>query len=68
MYMAFRVQQHVVRLYVSVDNALGVYIAQSTSSSAIQNRKASSVNDFLEIWKRKSPPFMRSTTMYLPRE
>lgn len=34
-------------------------------SSAIQNRTASSVKHFLEMWKRRSPPVMRSTTMYL---
>lgn len=34
-------------------------------NSAIQNRTASSVNVFLEIWNRRSPPFIRSTTMYL---
>jgi hypothetical protein len=34
-------------------------------SCAIQNRTASSVKVFREIWKRRSPPFIRSTTMYL---
>lgn len=32
-------------------------------SSAIQNRIASSVKHFLEIWNRRSPPFIKSTTM-----
>ena len=34
-------------------------------SSAIQNRTASSVKLFLEMWNRKSPPFIKSTTRYL---
>lgn len=34
-------------------------------SSEIQNRTASSVKVFLEMWKRRSPPLMRSTTRYL---
>lgn len=34
-------------------------------SSAIQNRTASSVKVFREMWNRKSPPFIRSTTRYL---
>jgi hypothetical protein len=36
-------------------------------SSAIQNLTASSVKVFLEIWNRRSPPLMRSTTKYLHR-
>ena len=34
-------------------------------SSAIQNLTASSVKVFLEMWNRKSPPVIKSTTMYL---
>jgi hypothetical protein len=34
-------------------------------SSEIQNLTASSVNVFLEMWNRRSPPLMRSTTKYL---
>lgn len=34
-------------------------------SSAIQKRTASSVKVFLEMWNRRSPPLMRSTTRYL---
>ena len=34
-------------------------------SSAIQNRTASSVKVLREMWNRRSPPVMRSTTMYL---
>lgn len=34
-------------------------------SSEIQNLTASSVKVFLEMWKRRSPPLMRSTTRYL---
>lgn len=34
-------------------------------SSAIQNLTASSVNVFLAMWNRKSPPLIRSTTRYL---
>ena len=34
-------------------------------SSDIQNLTASSVNVFLEMWNRRSPPLMRSTTKYL---
>lgn len=34
-------------------------------SSAIQNLTASSVNVFLEMWNRKSPPVIKSTTRYL---
>ena len=34
-------------------------------SSAIQNLTASSVNVFLDIWKRRSPPLIKSTTRYL---
>jgi hypothetical protein len=34
-------------------------------SCAIQNRTASSVKVFREMWNRRSPPFIRSTTMYL---
>lgn len=34
-------------------------------SSAIQNLTASSVKVFLEMWNRRSPPLMRSTTRYL---
>lgn len=37
-------------------------------NSAIQNLTASSVNVFLEIWNRKSPPLIRSTTRYLHRQ
>lgn len=34
-------------------------------SSDIQNLTASSVKVFLEMWNRRSPPLMRSTTRYL---
>lgn len=34
-------------------------------SSAIQNLTASSVNVFLDMWNRRSPPLIRSTTRYL---
>jgi len=36
-------------------------------SSAIQKRTASSVNVLREMWNRRSPPFIKSTTIYLPR-
>lgn len=43
---------------------LCIYL-KAQPNSAIQNRTASSVKVFLEIWNLKSPPFIRSTTRYL---
>lgn len=38
---------------------------RANPNSAIQNRTASSVNVFLDMWNRRSPPFIKSTTRYL---